>query len=52
MARIALEIEDDLREEASQLAKKEDRSLSSLIRVAIKEYLANHANGKTGASSE
>lgn len=36
---LAIEVDKDLHDEIKEYAKKADRSMSSLIRVAVKEYI-------------
>lgn len=41
---IALKLNSDLLDKITILAKEEDRTLSSMVRIAILEYIKNHTD--------
>ena len=45
---IALKLSADLLEKITAIAKAEDRALSSMVRVAILEYIKNHTDTNEG----
>ena len=43
----SVKIPEDLLQDVVRVADREERSLSSLIRMALKEYIKNHENNSS-----